>query len=283
MRFTAMNIRAFYVSSFLCCLSLALSISVYAQPGNDICSSAIDLQEFLPASQGQPLAGPYTNVGATGNDVDIASVTGCWLDDLTGSADGSSPQVDATVWFHFQGWDGTLMLYVQPCDTSLAFISEDTQMALFSGECDSLQLVSCNEDVDAVNFNYWSGITTSVQANTSYYVAIDGFNYSGFGSPDLPLTTGEFCFSFTQPTVEVPEISVAKSTVFPNPSSGKVQLTADSFLKEVSVFNTTGAECMRLSLCNTRTHELELPEAPGIYTLVVRTEMGMSVHRVIKN
>jgi hypothetical protein len=60
-------------------------------------------------------------------------------------------------------------------------------------------------------------------------------------------------------------------------------LTADSFLKEVSVFNTTGAECMRLSLCNTRTHELELPEAPGIYTLVVRTEMGMSVHRVIKN
>jgi len=60
-------------------------------------------------------------------------------------------------------------------------------------------------------------------------------------------------------------------------------LSSDTILKEIAVFNSMGEECVRLPLSNTRDFELELPYSSGIYTLLVRSEMGISVHRIIKN
>jgi hypothetical protein len=71
------------ISSFSAVLVMvAVSTIAIAQPVNDICSSAIDLQPLLPAGQEPVLLGPYSNEFATGNDLDIATVTGCWFDDL---------------------------------------------------------------------------------------------------------------------------------------------------------------------------------------------------------
>lgn len=265
------------------CLLCAIVKDSCAQVTNDGCSFATDIQSYINQQGQSPLAGPYSNVGATGNDLDIATVTGCWLDDLTGNADGSSPQIDATVWFRFQGYDGELMLYVQPCDTNLNFLSQDTQMVLYSGECDSLDLVACNEDVDAAMNNYWSGLSTPVTSGTSYYLAVDGFNYSGFGSPELPLTTGEFCMSFNQPITSVHEANTTTVRVFPNPSQGAVHVMAAEFITEVVVYNPMGQTCSLHRCSNSRSIALELPDGIGIYTLLVRTEKGATVHRVIRN
>lgn len=274
---------SFFTRSVCFCLLGLLANSLFSQPINDVCSFATDIQSYINQS-GEPLmAGPYSNVGAAGNDLDIATVTGCWLDDLTGNADGSSPQVDATVWFRFEGYDGELMLYVQPCDTNLTFLSQDTQMALYSGECDSLELVACNEDINASINNYWSGLTTTISAETTYYLAVDGFNYSGFGSPELPLTTGEFCLSFTQPVVAVETISMNEIDVFPNPSQGLVHIQADSFIRELTVYNALGQSCGEYAPIHQRSFELNLPEMQGVYTLLLRTERGTTVHRIIKN
>jgi hypothetical protein len=194
--------------------------ALLAQPSNDICSSAIDLQSYLLAAQTAPvIAGPFSNVAATGNDVDIAAITGCWLDDLTGLADGSSPQVDATVWFRLEGIDQEVRIAIQPCDTTLDFISEDSQLALFSGECDSLEIVDCNEDMDPATFNYWSAIFTPLNAGTTYRMAVDGFNYSGFGSPDAPLTTGEFCIHLSIPALSIATLPAESVSVYPNPKN----------------------------------------------------------------
>jgi hypothetical protein len=266
---------------FVCLLLAWACRSVYAQPMNDICSSAIDLQNYL--NDPGELAGPFSNVGATGNDLDIASVTGCWLDDLTGNADGSSPQIDATVWFRIEGFDGSLELYAQSCDSLISFLTEDTQMALYSGECDSLEIVACNEDVNTSMNNYWSGITAEIQSGVTYYLAVDGFNYSGFGSPELPLTTGEFCISFQEPLVSVEQPSEHILRLFPNPTAGLVSLKCDFAIEEIVITDLAGKT--HLALANVsflKTMSIELPIESGIYLLHVKTEQGNYMQRIVR-
>jgi len=259
-----------------------VTITATAQPQNDICSSAVDLQSYLNEPT-QP-AGPFSNVGATGNDLDIAGVTGCWLDDLTGNADGSSPQIDATVWFRLDGYDGVLSLYVQPCDTTLSFLTEDTQLALYAGECDSLEIVACNEDINSTLNNYWSGLTTEIQSGTTYYIAIDGFNYSGFGSPELPLTTGEFCISFQEPVVAVEERKGERVRVFPNPSEGFISLQAESGIREIQITDVTGKKISsEIIMDNSYSREITMPMDAGVYVIYVRTDLGIYTHRVVRN
>ena len=254
------------------CILFWVVVSVYcpiaiAQPINDICSSAIDLQSFLDAPT--ELAGPFSNEGATGNDLDIATVTGCWLDDLSGNADGSSPQVDATVWFRFEGYDGVLMLYVQPCDSNLNFLTQDTQLAIYTGECDSLELVICNEDINGAISNYWSGVTTSIVSGSTYYVAVDGFNYSGFGSPELPLTTGEGGSS--------------KVNAFPNPTSEVLTLQGDSPIREIVIFDVAGRCCRSISNTTALLQQtIVMPGESGVYSVCVKSDRGVTMHRIVK-
>jgi hypothetical protein len=253
------------------------------QPSNDICSSAIDLQSYLMAAQSAPMiAGPFSNAAATGNDVDIAGVTGCWLDDLTGLADGSSPQVDATVWFRLTGIDQEVRLAIQPCDTTFDFLSADTQLALFSGECDSLQIVDCNEDIDPATYYYWSAIYTPLTAGTEYRMVVDGFNYSGFGSPDDPLTTGEFCVHISIPALYVSEVTESLTTIFPNPAEGFVQLTAASEIMEVRMFTAQGKELTVFSPENSKTLDIVMPAESGVYIVVVRTRYQTTTHRIVR-
>ena len=271
-------LKSKWIALSLC--ACVCSLVSLAQPANDICSSATNIQDFF--SQGEPSTLPFSNMGATGNDLDIATVTGCWLDDLTGNADGSSPQIDATVWFYFEGFDGTLSIFTTPCDSTVTFLSADTQMALYSGECDTLELVACNEDINADQFNYWSGITTSISANNSYYLVVDGFNYSGFGSPELPLTTGELCLSMVPPVVSVETPRQHAVSLFPNPTTGSVTLSTADRMEEVVVFDLTGKECAHFNLLNQQNFNLDMPQAAGMYTVVVRTNASTAVHRVIK-
>jgi hypothetical protein len=272
-----------FVRLFLLLLLLSANAqSALSQLTNDLCSSALEIRDFLIHNDGP--AGPYSNVGATGNDINIADVTGCWLDHLSGDIENGTPQIDATVWFRFEGFDGNLALFAQPCDSNLNFLSQDTQMVLFKGECDSLEVVACNEDINAAANYYWSGISTEIQASVSYYLAVDGFNYSGFGSPELPLTTGDFCLSTQQPEVAVTELSAVKLSAFPNPSDGIVTLQSDSPVAEVAVYNMVGACCgVFINPNSANNPTIKLPDSSGIYLLHVKTKRGEAFRRVIRN
>jgi hypothetical protein len=272
-----------FVKLFLLLILLSANAQhVLSQLTNDLCSSALDIHGFIIQNDG--LSGPYSNVGATGNDVDVADVTGCWFDPLSGDIENGTPQVDATVWFRFEGFDGNLALFVQPCDSNLSFLSQDTQMVLFKGECDSLEVVACNEDINAAANYYWSGISTEIQAGTDYYLAVDGFNYSGFGSPELPLTTGEFCLSTQQPEVAVTEISSAQLSAFPNPSDGMITLQTDAPVVEVNVYNMVGTRCgVYANSGSSNNPIIELPDSSGVYLLHVKTKHGEAFRRVIRN
>jgi len=272
-----------FVKLFLLLILLSANAQhVLSQLTNDLCSSALDIHDFIIQNDG--LSGPYSNVGATGNDVDVADVTGCWFDPLSGDIENGTPQVDATVWFRFEGFDGNLSVFVQPCDSNLNFLSQDTQMVLFKGECDSLEVVACNEDINAAANYYWSGISSEIQSGTDYYLAVDGSNYSGFGSPELPLTTGEFCLSTQQPEVAVTEVSSAQLSAFPNPSDGMITLQTNSPVMEVAVYNMVGARCgVYANPGYTNNPTIELPDSSGVYLLHVKTKRGEAFRRVIRN
>jgi hypothetical protein len=156
-------------------------------------------------------------------------------------------------------------------------------MALYTGGCDTLELVACNEDYSFQTGNYWSGINTDIQSGNTYYVAVDGFNYSGFGSPESPLTTGEFCLSTQQPQVSVSEPDVRTVSVYPNPSNGTVTITADSPILEVVVCDVTGKQLLSLSGGFSEIwSSLDLPDVIGFYLLHIKTDRGIFTSRVMR-
>lgn len=75
--------------------------------------------------------------------------------------------------------------------------------------------------------------------------------------------------------------STAEVTLFPNPGSGKFQLTANSAIQEVTITQTSGIEVSRIYPGASQT-TLHLEEQPaGIYFLHVRTGKGEQVVKLV--
>jgi hypothetical protein len=115
-------------------------------------------------------------------------------------------------------------------------------------------------------------------------MAVDGFNYSGFGSPELPLTTGEFCLSTQEPEVSVAEFSTEGLKAFPNPSNGTVSLQAISPILEVSIYDVSGT-CIRtfVGTGDFSDSNIQLPQEAGFYFIRVKTKRGYGTTRIIRN
>ena len=69
-----------YLTILSVCL-LFTSIQTYAQPGNDLCSGAIDISELIGNDMGiLNEVGPFTNVDATAEDGLSDDLIGNWFD-----------------------------------------------------------------------------------------------------------------------------------------------------------------------------------------------------------
>ncbi len=110
----------------------------------------------------------YSNICATReNDLDEPSC---------------SPEgIANTVWFSFEGTGGEYTISVNACAAADVLIS-DSQMAIYTGGCDGLTEVACNDDIDGGNF--LSSITEfATTSGTTYHIMVDG----------LDNESGEFC------------------------------------------------------------------------------------------
>ncbi|MGB1243519.1 MAG: hypothetical protein ACPG49_13410, partial [Chitinophagales bacterium] len=111
----------------------------------------------------------YSNVCAT-REGDL-EVPNCFLDANTAN----------TVWFSFEGTGGEYTISTNACDAANVVIS-DSQMAIYTGGCDGLTEVACNDDIDGSNF--LSSITEfPTTEGTTYFIMVDGLNND----------SGEFC------------------------------------------------------------------------------------------
>lgn len=161
------------------------SNSVFAQPANNECSGA----QFIAAAPGFPLQfGPFDNTTATS--------------EMSDPADPGFPDTDSgltnTLWYQFVGDGGTYFIYTSTECSGFEISGDDyidfgdTQMAIYTGECGSLELIAANED----NFmvpgydiadNYPAGVELATEVGVTYTIMIDGFGGS----------VGQYCITTT--------------------------------------------------------------------------------------
>lgn len=275
------TIQGYAAPRIMCALILPGSPCEVQGPVNDLCADAVAVDAaFAGAENAVVQSGPYTNVGATGGDVNIADVTGCWFDDLAGVGDGNNPLAENTVWFTFQGDGQDYVVIADNCGGTSDFPG-DTQMIIYSGTCGNLVPVACNDDISTANNIYWAGVPLSTTNNTTYYIAIDGFDYTGFGSPNDPLTTGDFCLQVQQVVVSVNEVTAPVFSVYPNPARDQFTIQGSEKMTDVVVRNIVGEIVFSTSNLNTNIYRVDGNYAAGIYTVEVSTLNGKSVSRVV--
>ncbi|MFK7908001.1 MAG: T9SS type A sorting domain-containing protein [Chitinophagales bacterium] len=159
------------------------SNSVFAQPANNECSGA----EVIATAPGFPLQfGPYDNSEATSEASDPAN---------PGFPDES---IDNTTWYTFTGDGNAYFIYTSaacagfdiPGDDYIA--DGDSQIAVYTGGCDGLELLTFDEDnvhvpeYDA-NGNYPAGAIIETEMGVDYHIMVDG--YAG--------SAGQFCIVVT--------------------------------------------------------------------------------------
>jgi len=155
-------------------------ISLGTGPSNDICTSA------TPIALGSTVGGDNNCTGSTGEPAAPA----CWI---AGSMN--------TVWYTAVA-PASGKLKIKVTAGSLG----DPQVAVYSGSCGSLSLVSgaCNEDAAGCGSTASSDAElnlTGLSSGTTYYIRVDGYNntvgtFSVFvddGNNTLPLIPGQDC------------------------------------------------------------------------------------------
>lgn len=213
-------------------LFLMSSLSLFAQtPANNECSGAEDISALF----GQAIDAPQTsalfdNSNATTEASDPASGYECFAEEaVNGSME--FPLIENTVWFSFVGDGNNYFIVTTQCNSTNYLGSGDTQMAIYSGACNDLTPVACNEDgPTATQTEYPAGIEMPTEDGVTYYVMIDGFNFGG------SVSAGEFC-------IEVTQVEAASCD---NGNGGTASGTAIVCFGETTSFTLTGVEIPNL-------------------------------------
>lgn len=161
----------------------------------DDCGGATDINSGFGQALGvEQVLGPYDNSAATTGPADPASGWECF-----GEPDGTAaaPELNNTVWFTFTGDGNNYFVESGNCAGITNYIDDgDTQFALYSGSCNNLTPIKCNEDgPNATATTYPAGLSFGTTAGTTYYLMVDGFNATALGGT---VSAGEFCLKVTQ-------------------------------------------------------------------------------------
>ncbi|MEN0004595.1 MAG: T9SS type A sorting domain-containing protein [Bacteroidota bacterium] len=160
-------------------------------PANDMCDGGADISSLFGQAEEEPQTSAiFNNNDATTDPSDPDFGLECF-----GEPDGlgGAPSLERTLWFNFVGDGSTYYITTVECDATDYIDDGDTQMVIYSGGCDSLMTVACNEDgPDAQQGGpFPAGIEFQTEAGVEYKMMIDGFG------PDFP-SDGEFCVQVTK-------------------------------------------------------------------------------------
>ncbi|MEO0405229.1 MAG: T9SS type A sorting domain-containing protein, partial [Bacteroidota bacterium] len=166
------------------------------------------------------------------------------------------------------------------CGGTAEFFQGDTQMAIYSGTCDDLTPVACNEDLSFAGQNYYSYNFIETQDGVEYYILVDGYDYTDFqnGEP----ATGDFCINVTQTTTSVEENELIGLSLFPNPATAELNLTADTQMDFVTIYNVVGEQVLNQQV-NASREVINIDAlSAGVYVVEVTAGNVVSTLRFIK-
>ncbi len=233
-------------------------VSCRVLPGDD-CTDAYNISSLFGGPQHvSQTSGLYDNTGYTSIN-DPATGHECH----TGDAG-----LRFTVWYNFTGDGNTYRIRAVRC--SATNYNEDTQVAIYSGDCGALAPEACNDDEDVANGLFNFSIELSTVQGRSYRMLVDGYGTS----------QGEYCLEVTRLTsTGVTEISHTDIRVSPNPTTGTIRLdnvTAD----EVQVYDGTGRQVLQVVRPGS---EIDLGQVPaGMYLLRISAGGQHYSARVVK-
>jgi len=147
-------VKQIFKFSYILLLYIGLTTSLFAQPANDTCGTAI------PIAVGTGVCNSilYTNVAATtsGNPATPA----CWLPN----------SMSHTVWFSFVATTADIEL-----STNFGGTLANTQIAVYSGGCGGLTLLACQEDINTGGGLFHTNVILhGLTITNTYYIAVDG-------------------------------------------------------------------------------------------------------------
>jgi len=162
-------------------------------PSNNECAGAIDLSSGLGlGTTTTTTTGPYDNTAATTEASDPTTGYDCFGEPDGG---GANPTLENTLWFKITGDGGLYFIEATTagCSVGTAIDDNDTQIAVYTGDCGALVPAACNEDgSNASSGNYPSALDLQTVSGTEYYIMVDGFSFNGTWSD------GEFCMQITE-------------------------------------------------------------------------------------
>ncbi|MEM7575364.1 MAG: T9SS type A sorting domain-containing protein [Bacteroidota bacterium] len=165
--------------------------------GADSCTQAIDISSLFGAGLGvQQTSAAYSNINATSEETDPEEGAYCFSE-----ADNNAELFQHTVWFSFTGDGKKYELRTANCGNSNYLAN--TQIAIYSGYCDELVSVACDENI-STSGNQLEGLATlQTTDGETYYVLVDGANGD----------TGSFCLQLVEVAVRsCTGISIGNST-----------------------------------------------------------------------
>ncbi len=218
-------------------------------PG-DFCDIAIDISNLTGQPEMVPqLSEEYDNTGYgdfPGDPTNHACTT-------ANTITGFSP-----IWFAFTG-DGN----PYTINSTGGF---DLVATLYSGACDNLTEIVCNDDDIGLNF----GLEFETEAGVNYFILASSAN-GGSGSFNLEVTN--------QGSVGVTDISNTKFKIYPNPTQGMIQLPQID-LERVEAYDATGR--LVLSVQQPGTGIDLSARSAGLYLLKLYSGAKVYSARIIK-
>ncbi len=131
----------------------------------DGCGTAVDITAATGNAPGVvTTVGPYNITTATLDPSDPTAGIDCHF--------GADP-LQNTHWFTFVGDGNTYNIKSKACG-STPIADNDTQFALYSGDCGNLVPEACNDDVSGSDLS--STITFVAEAGVTYYLMVDSYN-----------------------------------------------------------------------------------------------------------
>lgn len=227
----------------------------------DLCFDAISIDYLFGQNTGQPQTSALLdNTGNTTNDTPAEGF----------ECHEQADAISNSLWVSFTGDGNTYRITTIQCAATGDTYLDDTQMALYRGNCSVFSPVACNDnqDIDQDLLNAELFLDTDI--NADYLLLLDG--YAG--------AVGEFCLEVTQIVpVATTDIASTPIEVFPNPTNGRLQIR-NITAEEIIILNSQG---LRIASYETPGNELDLSALPaGVYYMYFRTAQGSSTARVVK-
>ena len=240
-------------------ISGILTVNTPPVPDNNLCASATVLTVGEDFCDGTNTNG--TTFGSTPSGVTPAAC-------FTGGPND--------VWYSFVVPEGVTTVNISTDFTGGTLT--DSQIALYSGACGTLNEIACDQDSGTTilsNGQSYNSVISgaAVTANQTYYVRV-----SGYGS-----NVGSFCLKISSDQLAVNQFDASSAaSVYPNPVKSVLNIQNSTVITSAKVFNILGQQVIAKNI-GANLGQLDMSALPsGTYIVKVVSNEQTKTIKVIK-